>query len=139
MLWRCQSCRLFLKNLCQTESDACASSLRLYIFVTPLMSLDGIFSPGLALRLLHSSHLLNRKCLCSSEGMCLLIPQLQPLCFEAMCPNALLLPCSLRHVSENMKYKSLSGCKCGNFALLIGRLRCHRDPVSSLCVQQVAA
>lgn len=85
--------RLCRKVCAGSESDASVSRLWLHIFVTLLMSLDGACSRCLALRLLHSSHLLNRKCLCSSGGMCLLILQLQPQWFEAMCPETRLLPC----------------------------------------------
>lgn len=126
-------------NLCRSESDVTVSRLWLYTFVALLMSPDGIFSLCLALRLLHSSHLLNRKCLCSSEGMCLLIPQLQPLWFGAMCPNALLLPCRALQPQKCLKIWNINLFSTAVVAILtkeplISHISCYS--VLTLCAKK---
>lgn len=80
----------YLRDTSSCLLGVSVSMLWFHIFITLLMSRD---SSPLRVWLLCSSHLPNRKCLCSSEGMCLLIPQLQPLWFQAMCPNGLVLLC----------------------------------------------
>lgn len=133
--------RLCRKVCAGGKSDASVSRLWLYIFVTLLMSLDGTCSRCLALRLLHSSHLLNRKCLCSSGGMCPLIPQLQPQWFEAMCPDARLLPCRELQPQKCLTVWSINESQTAGMAdnfLQVINLS-YQLTHFPLCVQQVTA